>query len=106
MRSQVSESEFRVAIHQTHRVATRRLAEVVAVEIRRRDAPAWRGSVHVFEISGHARAKRCFAWPQAVNRTTTIIHAVLETDKVRTAEQAVRARLRTDRRRRLQPARP
>ena len=51
----------------------------------------WEGEVKVFELTGHPKAKRCFAWahPNDPNRTV----ALLEIPPVTTALAAVKAAL-------------
>jgi hypothetical protein len=90
----VTESECRIAINQTHGLESGKLVDVLPVEVRRAGGQPWRGHVHVFEVRGHPTAKRCFVWPQAVDDTTTVIHAVLEKAPIATPKQAVRSRLR------------
>jgi hypothetical protein len=94
MYSQVRESEFRVAIHQTHNCETEELEKVVRVVVSRSRGPAWEGDVHVFKLSGHSKAARCYAWPEALGDTATLIRAVLHSEKISSPEQAVRSVLR------------
>jgi hypothetical protein len=94
MDPRVTENECRIAINQTHGLEATKLVDVLPVEIPRAGDEPWRGQVHIFEVHGHPTAKRCFVWPQAVDDTTTVIHAVLEKAPIATPEQAVRSRLR------------
>lgn len=52
----------------------------------------WQGSVEVFEIAGHPKAKRCFAWEHASGRSDCErrLVAVLEISPVNSAVNAVR----------------
>ena len=51
---------------------------------------AWEGIVEVYEIEGHPKAKRCYAWSyEERGRTKTV--AVLEIPPVDSAETAVKA---------------
>jgi hypothetical protein len=90
----VTENECRVAINQIHGLDSAKLLEVLRVEVRRAGGRSWSGHVRVFAVRGHPAAKRCFVWPQAVDDTTTVIHAVLDKAPIATPEQAVRSRLR------------
>ena len=90
----VTLDEFRVAINQLHHCQPGRVAEVVQVTVAVEGEAPWQGAVHVFEISGHAAATRCFAWPSQPDPATVIIHAVLQRPATRSAEQAVRSILR------------
>jgi len=49
------------AIKATHDAAAS-YSETVPVTEVFQGKPIWEGAVEVFEISGHPRAKRCFAW--------------------------------------------
>ena len=89
--SSVRESEFRMAVSQTHNCEIARVEEIVRVTIARRPEPIWEGEVHVFELRGHNTAKRCYAWPEAISQTATIIHAVLCSKTISSPAQAVRS---------------
>lgn len=57
----------------------------------------WRGTVSLFDLSGHASASRCYAWSvphEGVDR----FYAVLQTPNVDTPEKAVRASIVADHR--------
>jgi hypothetical protein len=54
----------------------------------------WEGKVHVFQLSGHAKATRCYAWPEPVSHTAVIIRVVLHSGRVASAEEAVKSVLR------------
>ena len=90
----LTENECRIAINQTHGLESGKLVDVLPVEVRRARGESWRGQVRIFEVRGHPTAKRCFVWPQVMDDTTTVIHAVLEKAPIATAAQAVRSRLR------------
>ena len=90
----VRESEFRVAISQTHNCKAGAPKEVIRVTVLRSLGSTWEGDVHVFELSGHDKATRCYAWPEALSGTATIIHAVLHSEKISSPAQAVRLVLR------------
>jgi len=95
----VNLEELRYVIEDTHHCKVGGLAEVVDVRIPRRNKPTWEGPVHVFEIGGHPKAARCYAWPEPVNKTTITIRAVLHSDKISSAQKAVHsviARKRND----------
>lgn len=46
------------------------------------DETAWKGSVEIFDITGHPKAKRCYAWAYDDNGTLRTT-AVLEHDRSR-----------------------
>jgi hypothetical protein len=83
--------ELREAIDQIHACHGGEVLEVVEVT-----PPAASGSgairVHVFELTGHGRARRCSVWPEYPDSRTMIIHAVLHMGSVTCAAEAVRAR--------------
>ena len=56
------------------------------------DRVVWEGDVEVFEVIGHPRAQRCFAWVphQASNGEALRFFAVLETSVVRTPLDAIK----------------
>jgi hypothetical protein len=94
----IERDECRLALRQLYGCDAH-FNSTVAVSIPLRGRAPWRGSVHVFDISGHPSAKRGYAWPRRVNARTTVIHTVLENASVIAPEHAVRAvlgrRLRT-----------
>ena len=77
-------------------------AGTVELHIARRTGEDWHGIVHVFDISGHARAKRCYAWPERLDATTVIIRVAAHAGRITSPEQAVRSVL--NRRRKLAPS--
>ena len=80
-----------MAVSQTHNCEIASVEEIVRVMIPRTRGPIWEGEVHVFELRGHNTAKRCYAWPEALSQTATIIHAVLCSNKISSPAQAVRS---------------
>ena len=55
-----------------------------------RDSVAWNGIVEIFDLKGHPRAKRCYAWSYAIKNKTQYV-TVLEIPPVDSAESAVQA---------------
>jgi len=51
---------------------------------------AWEGVVEVFDITGHAKAKRCYAWSYPGGKETQFV-TVLEIPPVESPQTAVRA---------------
>jgi len=89
----LSEAEYRVATN-NYGLEVARLVEVVSVEVTRADGSVWRAQLHVFEAPGAPTARHCFVWPEALDDTTTAIHAVLAEPPITSAEDAVRSQLR------------
>jgi hypothetical protein len=52
---------------------------------------AWQGDVEVFNIRGHPKAKRCYAWAHDTDNASKRYVAVLELPPVDSAQKAVRA---------------
>lgn len=55
-----------------------------------RGQTVWDGVVEIFDIEGHAKAKRCYAWSYPDKGTTQFV-TVLEIPPVESVETAVRA---------------
>ena len=94
----IERDECRLALRQLHGCDAH-FHSTVAVCIPVSGHEPWRGSVHVFDISGHASATRGYAWLRRVNAATTIIHTAMQREAVASPEQAVRMVLRRSRRR-------
>jgi hypothetical protein len=56
----------------------------------------WDGTVEVFELVGHPKAKRAYAWSYATEGTKRRFYAVLELGPVTDAATAVRAAIVSD----------
>jgi hypothetical protein len=83
-------SEFRMAIRQILDCDADPIG-AVELDVRRRNGENWNGTVHVFEISGHPRASRCYAWPEPLDETSVIIRVVPHAGRITSPEQAVRS---------------
>lgn len=87
---EVSIDELRKAIKHMHGCDSRWL-ESVQVHETHESATVWRGSVQVFELVGHSKAKRAYAWSHQTTGGTRRFLAVLEVAPVVDAVTAVRA---------------
>ena len=69
--------------------------ETVPVSVFNWDNGPWEGSVEVFDVTGHEKAKRCYAWgiPDRDDPSKLEMTAVLEMDPVDSPESAVIAAL-------------
>ena len=67
--------------------------ETVAVEEIHQGRTVWQGEVEIFELVGHARANRCYAWGLPDELGTLQIVTVLEIPPVDSALMAVRVAL-------------
>ena len=66
--------------------------EQVAVNELFQGQPVWQGVVHVFEINGHPRATRCYAWSSSMEGSDKRrFFAVLHIPPITSAQDAVRA---------------
>ena len=59
----------------------------------------WQGNVEVFDVTGHERAKRAYAWSFKDDSEQEHITAVLELPPVKTPLDAVRVSILADRKR-------
>lgn len=59
----------------------------------------WKGQVEIFELHGHPRASRCYAWSHETDDGGTRYQAVLELPPVNSPETAVRVAIAADYRR-------
>jgi hypothetical protein len=65
--------------------------EAVPVKETFQGATVWDGAVQVFDLVGHATAKRAYAWSHATEGTKRRFVAVLQAGPVTSPETAVRA---------------
>ena len=86
----IERDECRLALRQLYGCDAR-FKTSVAIRIPVRGRTPWRGSVHIFDLFGHASATRAYAWPRRVNARTTIIHTAIHSEEgLASPEQAVR----------------
>ena len=74
-------------------------AETVPIKEIFRGQTAWEGNVEVFNVTGHAKAKRCYAWGYR-ERGEWEITAVLELPPVISPETAVKVAIAASARKR------
>ncbi len=81
-------AELQKAIRAMHGCESRHVESVPVHEVFRGET-AWQGTVAVFDLIGHAKAKRCYAWSyQDGNETKST--AVLEIPPVDSPQTAVK----------------
>ncbi len=80
------------AVEQMHGCAARHVESVPVREVFRGQT-VWQGVVEVFELTGHPKAKRCFAWShlEGEQDERTRFVAVLEIPPVDSPRKAVQA---------------
>ena len=81
-------AKLKSAIEANHHCATRHVASKIVVEMFRGKV-AWDGVVETFELTGHPKAARCYAWSYDEGGTTQHV-TVLELPPVDSAESAVK----------------
>ena len=68
------------------------LAQTVPVNERFNGQPVWEGVVHVFDLEGHPKATRAFAWSSPIEGSTKRrFFAVLQLGAIQSPLDAVRA---------------
>jgi hypothetical protein len=84
-------AQVQVAVSQLHNCGAT-WHETVPVHEVFRGKTVWQGDVEVFDLTGHPKAKRCYAWSHldGANDERTRFVAVLEIPPVVSAETAVR----------------
>ena len=88
---EVHTNELKQAVAHMHQCAAR-LVEVVPVSETFQGQPVWEGVVHVFELTGHPTATRCYAWSSPVGESNKRrFFAVLHIPPITSAQDAVRA---------------
>lgn len=88
---------LQMVIHQLHGCDSKHVETVPVHEIFRGDT-VWQGDVEVSNITGHARAKRCYAWSHREGKGDQgeRFVAVLEIPPVVSAETPVKASIVAD----------
>ncbi len=81
--------KLRDAVQVMHRCPASH-AESVPVREMFGDKVAWEGVVEAFAITGHPKAKRCYAWSYQDGKESQFV-TVLEIPPVKDAQTAVRA---------------
>jgi hypothetical protein len=82
-------SELKDAIRRLHGCDAEHVETVPVKEVFQ-DRVVWQGEVEVFNIRGHPKAKRAYAWSHETDRGKRYV-AVLELPPVDSAQTAVRA---------------
>lgn len=80
---------LRDAIRHLHGCAST-WVESVPVREEHQGAVVWEGEVQVFDLTGHPKAKRCYAWSHATEGARRRFHAVLAVPPVDGPVMAVR----------------
>lgn len=84
-------ADLRRAVEQMHDCQATFL-ETVVVDEWFQGKPVWQGIVHIFELTGHPTATRCYAWSSPVGESDKRrFFAVLHIPPIISAQDAVRA---------------
>lgn len=83
--------QLRKVVEQMHNCSAS-LAGTEVVSETFKGQPVWDGIVHIFAVTGHPEAARCYAWSSPIEGSTKRrFFAVLPTPPVTSAVEAVRA---------------
>ncbi|MGH7435435.1 MAG: hypothetical protein ACRENE_07155 [Polyangiaceae bacterium] len=84
------------AIRHLHDCGAKHVETVHVREVAPTGEVAWEGDVEVFDLMGHAKVKRAYAWSEATTGTKRRFFAVLRVPGVETPVAAVRASVLQD----------
>ena len=91
MSAEVQYEELRRAVERMH-TCKAMLAQSVPVRERHDETTVWEGVVHVFDLAGHPRATRAYAWSSPIEGSEKRrFFAVLHLPPVTSPAEAVRA---------------
>lgn len=88
--SEVDRDQLKRAVEAQHG-GTATLVQSVPVDERHDGEPVWQGTVHVFDLAGHPKAKRAYAWSSEREDGKRRFYAVLHLGPVTGPVEAVRA---------------
>jgi hypothetical protein len=93
---EISAEDLQAAIERLHKCHAE-LVDVVPVAESFQDQPVWQGIVHIFELTGHPTATRCYAWSSPMEGSEKRrFFAVLHIPPITSAQDAVRAAIVQD----------
>ena len=92
MAGEVSADQLKQAVESQHG-GTATYVQTVPVHERHGDQTVWNGVVAIFDLAGHPKATRAYAWSAPVddNSTKRRFFAVLHIGGIRSPQDAVRA---------------
>ena len=97
MREKATIDQLKRAVESQHG-GTATLVQSVPVNERHDGKPVWQGVVHVFDLAGHPKAKRAYAWSNEREGGKRRFYAVLHMGPVTGPVEAVRAAIVAERR--------
>ena len=86
----VSPAELKEAVESQHG-GTASFVQSVPVKEMHGDETVWEGTVHLFDLAGHPKATRVYAWSYQKNERERRFFAVLHLPPVESPRDAVRA---------------
>jgi len=85
------DSELKTAVEQMHHCHASHIEDVIVLEKFGADT-VWEGTVSIFELKGHPKAAKCYAWSSPIDGSTKRrYYTVLHIPPVDSPEKAVRA---------------
>ncbi len=94
--------ELKTAVERLHNCTASFVEDVVVVE-KFGEQTVWNGMVSVFQIGGHSKATRAYAWSSSIEGSTKRrYYAVLHVPPIDSPEKAVRASIVQDHKTRKQ----
>jgi hypothetical protein len=84
------------AIRHLHGCGAKHVETVHVHEVAPTGETVWDGDVEVFDLIGHAKAKKAYAWSEATTGTKRRFFAVLKTTDIATPVRAVQASILVD----------
>jgi hypothetical protein len=89
--TEVSVDQLKFAVERQHH-CTARLSQSAPVRETHADTVVWEGVVHVFDITGHPKATRAYAWSSPIEGSDERrFFAVLHQGPIKSPTDAVRA---------------
>ena len=95
--AEVAPSELKRAVESQHG-GTATLVQSVPIHEEHGGQTVWDGTVHVFDLAGHPKATRCYAWSYELPDGKRRFFAVLHLGGITGPREAVRAAIVAERR--------
>ena len=93
---EVSRLDFQKSIEDLHNCSAS-FQKAVLVKEEFEGRTAWEGIVHIFDLTGHPEADKCYAWSSPIESSGKLKHyAVLHIPPIDSLEKAIRASIIQD----------
>jgi hypothetical protein len=93
--TEAAPDELKKAVEAQHG-GTATLVQSVPVHETHNGETVWDGTVHIFDLAGHPKAKRAYAWSYAMDDGRRMFFAVLGVPPINGPRDAVRAAIVTE----------